>query len=306
MAKTHETSLICTDPASVGTRLDKYLFAQFPDYSRAYFQELIDEGLVTVNQHPAKSSYPLKASDQITITFRTKEYNLAPAPVTFGIVDEQADFVVVNKPAGLSVHPSPSMPDEVTLVNGLLHRFKEINEFEEKERPGIVHRIDKNTSGLLIIARNQKAQKELSEMFKNRQMHKTYLLLASKHPDRSGSIDLPIGRHAIERHKMTTFGIEPREALTNYNVLVYYDDCSLVAARIITGRTHQIRVHFASQGHGLIGDAVYGKSSKLIARQALHAWKLSFDWRGKTYNYVCPVPDDFKRCLQALTQQKKD
>lgn len=219
-------------------------------------------------------------------------------PVDFGIVDQQPDFFVINKPAGLVVHPTQSALEEVTLVNGLLHRFAEFQGFEDKERPGIVHRLDKNTSGLMLIARNQKAQIELASMFKNRQIHKTYLALVSNHPPQKGTVDLPIGRHPHERHKMSTFGIEARPALTHYNVLKYYNDSTLIAANIVTGRTHQIRVHCAAIGHGLIGDATYGVSSKLIDRQALHAWKISFEYKGKLHEYTQPVPDDFKNALK--------
>lgn len=304
MEKHTFTTLLCSDPAWFDTRLDKYLFAQFPQYSRTYFQELIDEGLILVNNKIPKSNYHLKSGDSIGITFKIKQYNLEPMPVDFQIVDEQQDFLIINKPAGLLVHPTLSAADEATLVNGLLYHFKEIQSFDDKERPGIVHRLDKNTSGLLIIARNQSAQKELSAMFKNRAVHKKYIALVHKHPSTSGTIDLPIGRDMRERHKMGVFGIEHRPAITHYKILATYADCSLLQATIVTGRTHQIRVHCASMGHSIVGDAVYGTQSPLISRQALHSWHIDFEFRGKSYTYTCPIPEDFRQLLKTVNQKK--
>ena len=298
------TTITITDPGAIGTRLDRFLASQFPEYSRSYFKALIDDGLILVNGLQAKSSQAVKLSDVLTITFKSKTFNLAPIPVAFDIVDEHKDFIVINKPAGLSVHPSLSAPDEVTLINGLLHRFGDMAHFYEAERPGIVHRLDKNTSGLLLIARNPQAQAELSSLFKDRKIHKKYIALVHKHPDRSGSVDLPIGRHAIERHKMGVFGIEARSALSHYRVLAYYADASLLEVAIVTGRTHQIRVHMASIGHPIVGDAVYGTSSTHIGRQALHSWYVAFNFRGKDYAYSCPIPHDMIHAINALKSKK--
>jgi 23S rRNA pseudouridine1911/1915/1917 synthase len=298
------TTITITDAGAVGTRLDRFLAAQFPEYSRSYFQGLIDEGLILVNGVQAKSSQAVKLSDVLTITFKSKTFNVAPQPVAFDIVDEQKDFIVVNKPAGLSVHPSLSAPEEVTLINGLLHRFAEMAHFDDDQRPGIVHRLDKNTSGLLLIARNPQAQAELSTLFKNRKIHKKYIAVVHKHPDRSGSVDLPIGRHALERQKMGVFGIQARPALTHYRALAYYPDASLLEVAIVTGRTHQIRVHMASMGHPIVGDTVYGASSTHIGRQALHSWYVAFNFRGKDYAYSCPIPHDMIQAISALKSKK--
>ncbi len=304
MEKQKFTTLLCIDPAWFNTRLDRYLFAKFPHYSRTYFQELIDEGHVLVNSRNCKSNYQLKSGDIIGITFIIKQYNLEPMPVDFQIIDEQEDFLIINKPAGLMVHPTLSAANQTSLVNGLLYYFKEIQNFADKERPGIVHRLDKNTSGLLIIARNQSAQKELSNMFKSRHIHKKYIALVHKHPNATGTIDTPIGRDPRERHKMSIFGIEHRSAITHYKVLARYNDCSLLQATIVTGRTHQIRVHCASIGHSIVGDTVYGTASPLIARQALHSWHIAFDFKGKSYVYTCPIPDDFKQLIKIINQKK--
>lgn len=304
MIKKTTIHLVCSYPEHQSMRLDKFLYVQFPEYSRAYFQELIEEGLVLVNQGKTKSNYHVKKADQVTVTFKIKQYNLEPVPVAFDVIDQQDDFLIINKPAGLLVH-SIAGSDEPSLVNGLLYHFKEIGGLSNDERPGIVHRLDKNTSGLMIIARNYHAHKLLSAMFKDRNIHKTYLALVSGNPEKKGSIDLPIGRHPIERHKMSTFGIDTRPALTHYKVLASYSDTALIAAHIITGRTHQIRVHCAALGHGLIGDDVYGVPSLLIARQALHSWKISFEFKGKNYSYSCPLPEDFKQLVAKCNQQKK-
>lgn len=304
MIKKSPIHLVCSDPEQEGMRLDKFIFAQFPEYSRAYFQSLIEEGLVLVNQNQTKSNYHVKKADQVNVTFKTKQYNLEPVAVAFDVIDEQEDFLIINKPAGLLVH-STGHSDQVSLVNGLLYHFKEIAGLSDDERPGIVHRLDKDTSGLMIIARNPQAHMQLSSMFKGRNVTKTYLALVSGSPEKKGSIDLPIGRHPIERHKMSTFGIDTRPALTHYKVLARYNDCALVAAHIVTGRTHQIRVHFSTLGHGLLGDAVYGVPSTLIERQALHAWKVSFEFKGKPYSYTCPLPDDIKQVVAACNSEKK-
>lgn len=292
------------DTASKDMRLDRFLFSQFPEYSRSYFQELIDNGLIYVNNKPAnKSSYLIRIADQVTVTFKNRQCNLNPIAMDFQVIDQQTDFIIINKPAGLLVHHAASQPETPTLVNGLLYHFSQLKESADQERPGIVHRLDKDTSGLMIVALNDPAHILLSNMFKNRQVQKTYLAVTSKHPAPSGKIDLPVGRHPTERQKMSTKGIESRPALTFYNVLKLYKDTALVAAKIITGRTHQIRVHFAALGHGLIGDEVYGHKSPLINRQALHSWKIAFEYKGKQFCYTCPVPEDFKQLLIALNQE---
>ena len=283
------------------------MFDQFPEYSRAYFQELISNGLVRINSKKVtKGSYKIKKTDSIEIDFpEEKQFDLKPKKVDFEIVDTQKDFVIVNKPAGLIVHHSDKTSDDVTLVNGLLYKFKELNEFEDKERPGIVHRLDKGTSGLLIIARNIKSHIKLSSMFKEREVKKTYLAIVKGHPTKTGRIDFPVGRHPAQRHLMSHLSPFGKEALTYYDVLKYYDDYSLVAVHIVTGRTHQIRVHFAATGHGLIGDSMYGFLSKDISRPALHAWKISFDYKDKTFNYLKSVPKDFQKLLIKLNKDLK-
>jgi len=291
----------------VGFRLDRLLFAQFPDYSRTYFQDLIQNGFVCVNgKKVTKSGYKVQIGDRIDIQIPPlKEYDLRPVDVEFEIVDQNDDFIVINKPAGLVVHPSDNNKDEVSVVHGLLHKFKDFSQIEDEQRPGIVHRLDRQTSGLMLVARTPKAQRDLISMFERRKISKTYLAIVARHPHKSGKIEFPIGRHPVHRHKMSHMGISSREALSIYESLVYYKDSSLVKIKIVTGRTHQIRVHMAAIGHGLLGDAVYGYKSKLIDRQALHSWHLSFDYKGKKFDYTKPVPKDMKNLLKALKSGEK-
>jgi 23S rRNA pseudouridine1911/1915/1917 synthase len=179
-----------------------------------------------------------------------------------------------------------------------------MQDLEGSERPGIVHRIDKNTSGLLLVARNLQAHNLLSALFKERKIQKTYLAVVNGVPPASGRIDLPVGRHPTERHKMSTKGIEARPALTFFTVEQQLNDASLLAVRIVTGRTHQVRVHCAAIGHGLLGDDVYGVKSPFIDRQALHAWQIQFSYKGQDFSFQAPLPDDMQDLLTALAGTK--
>jgi 23S rRNA pseudouridine1911/1915/1917 synthase len=295
-------SIVCQQPEFIGSRLDKFLFAQFPEYSRSYFQQLIELQKIFVNHKVAsKASYSLRLNDIVDVNFfHTQEFDLAPRKVDFEIIDDQEDFLIINKPAGLVVHNSTNNQSEDSLVHGLLYKFQDFDQFEESERPGIVHRIDRDTSGLLIVAKNQAAQIAFSKMFKQREIHKTYLAVVHEHTDLKGTIEYPIGRHVTKRHKMSHLGINSKPALTHYNTLAYYKQSSLVAVNIITGRTHQIRVHFSAIGHGLLGDDLYGRTHKLMPRQALHAWKISFIFKNKPFTYLCPPPKDFVNLIHNL------
>lgn len=298
-----QVTLIYSKQESNHIRLDKFLFEKFPDYSRSYFQKLIENNQVLVNKNPVqKCSHVLKESDQLTITFSpTHSYNITPQKVAFEIIDEQNDFLVINKPAGLVVHQGASKIQQPSLVHGLLYHFAEFQQFDDKERPGIVHRLDKDTSGILLIARNPQTQIQLSNLFKNRNLQKTYLALVKGHPPIEGTIALPIGRHPSKRHMMAPHGIANRQALSFYQVKTYFENYTLLEVNPVTGRTHQIRVHLASQGYPIIGDQTYGiQSPFLIQRQALHAWKIAFEFKGKKYHYTAPLPQDFQALLDIL------
>jgi len=276
-------------------RLDHFLAVNLPDHSRSQVTRLIEQGHVQVNGKPvSKSGHFLASGDEIIVTLMPpRELKGRPQDIDLDIVADENDFIVINKPAGLLVHHAPTSRDEVSLVDGLLFHFNELKQFGDDLRPGIVHRLDKQTSGLVLVAKNQKAQQTLTDLFKNRLIKKTYLAVASGHPDREGCIEYPIGRHPRLRHKMSHRGIASREAITRYSVLSYADDTSLVAFFPVTGRTHQIRVHAAAIGHPIIGDVTYGSTSRLINRQALHAYKLSFTYQDIPHVYQAPLPQDF-------------
>ena len=290
----------------IPSRLDNVLFKRFPLYSRSYFQILVKNNLIKVNNKIViKNSYKPTLDDVIEVSFpEEKSFDLKPQNINLEIIDQQKDFIIINKPAGLMVHPSPNNEDDKSVVAGLLYKFSELKDFHDRERPGIVHRLDQNTSGLLITVRNIPTQISFSKMFQNREINKTYLAVVKGHPNKGGKIDFDIGRHPKKRHMMSHLGISPKTAVTYYKVLVYYKDCSLVEVRIITGRTHQIRVHLAAIGHGVIGDPIYGYQSKQIKRQALHAWKLDFEYKNKKYSYVKPVPEDMVQLLKTLNNRE--
>lgn len=298
-------SFVCSEEDLVLKRLDIVIFYKFPEYSRSYFRNLIDQGLITINKSKtAKASYKIKENDLIEIKFpKVIQYDLTPTEVEFGIVDIQPEFLIINKPAGLLVHPSEFSKAEVTLVHGLMYKFEELKELNNSERPGIVHRIDRGTSGLMIIARNTKSQIRLSNMFKDRVIKKTYLAIVKGHPPKNGKIELPIGRHPNQRHLMSHQSHNPKKALTYYKVLQYFKNESLVEIKIVTGRTHQIRVHMAAIGHGIIGDDYYGYQSKTINRPALHAHELAFEFKDKPYSYKQEVPEDFQKLIDSLKER---
>ncbi len=294
---------ICVSDESVDSkvRLDSFLYEIYPDYSRSYFQKLIKQGFVLVNNKSVNKSFCISPRDEIEVKFgKVKSLCVGPIEVDFDIVSMEKDFIVINKPAGLTVHHSKDICKEPTLVHGLLYRFKEFEDFIDDDRPGIVHRLDRYTSGLIIVARNIIGHIALANLFKDRKIEKSYLAVVKGHPDKDGKIDFAIGRHPVDRKKMSHVSYSGKRALTYYNVLKYYKDEALVRVRIITGRTHQIRVHFAAIGHGLLGDDIYGVKSKLIKRQALHSYELSFEYKRKKYFYKVDYPDDFKKLLKNL------
>jgi 23S rRNA pseudouridine1911/1915/1917 synthase len=294
---------VCGDEiSSTNSRLDNFLTIKFSDYSRTYFQKLIKDGFIKVNDSIIKkSSFLLKEGDSVSVEFPpVKQFDLTPTKVDFEVIDIQDDFVVINKPPGLMVHPAASAKDQITLVHGLLYKFKELSNFENIERPGIVHRLDKDTSGVMVVARNIPAQIKLAAAFKDRKVKKIYLALVEGHPQKTGKIDFSIGRHPKLSYKMSHLGFNSRPALTRYKVLEYFKDCALVEVQIFTGRTHQIRVHFSAIGHSVLADIVYGKSSKLIERQALHAQELEFELDGKKYSYKADLLQDFKLLLEKI------
>jgi len=291
------------DAADAEKRLDIYLNDFFERYSRSFFKRLIDDNLILVNEKSVKAGYALKEGDKVSVTFPSlpAPKDLAPFDKDLGvkIVAQEPDFVVLFKPAGLMVHKPNEYTDEVTLVDWLLASYPQLSSVGIPERPGIVHRLDKDTSGLLLVTLNNFAQHTFGDLFRARAVEKIYWALVKGHPEKTGVIEFSIGRDPVFKHRMIHLPVKgkKRDAITQYKVVTYYKDYSLVEVRLITGRTHQIRVHFAAIGHPLLGDALYGKQSKLIARQALHAKKISFEYQGKKYSYEYPVPEDMQKLI---------
>ncbi len=291
-------------------RLDQFLTTALAgQHSRSQIASFIKEGAVTVNGLPAiKPSLLVVDGQTITITIpQPPLFPLAPQAIEFEILAEEQDFLVINKPAGLMVHHATSAPEAKTLVQGLLHKYPEFSQFESNERPGIVHRLDKDTSGLILVARNPQALTALANLFKNRSLEKKYHALVAGWPARQGTIDLPIGRHPGNRTVMSINGLAARSAITHYNALTYYtNNITLLECTIVTGRTHQIRVHCAHEKFPIVGDPVYGASSPLIGRQALHAYSIAFEYKGKQYAYTAPYPQDFTAAIQKLVEEPVD
>ena len=287
--------------ARPGERLDKYIAEQC-QISRSYAQKLIDDGQVAVNGHAAKASQKLNAGDRIVASIPPPSpISLAPEDIPLKVIYEDKDLIVIDKPAGLLVHPAAGQYTG-TLVNAILARCPDLGEINGSIRPGIVHRLDKNTSGLMMVAKNEAAQRSLSRQIKQRSIKKVYLALVLGHlsPER-GAIDAPIGRHPGDRKRMAVVS-GGREARTGYKVLKYFDDYTLVEAMPETGRTHQIRVHFAAIGHSILGDHIYGKRSPLLGRQFLHAHRLGFKLpsSGEFVEFGAELPPDLEEVLKQL------
>ncbi|MGZ6255051.1 MAG: RluA family pseudouridine synthase [Candidatus Chromulinivorax sp.] len=296
----------------VQIRIDAFLVQKLTDLSRSALQKLLTEKQVLVNNIICtKSSYKIKEHDVITIN--TTEKSTDRSTLSFNtnfnipIIADYPDFLIINKPVGLVVHPPQATYTQITLVDWIIANYPTIKNVGDADRPGIVHRLDADTSGLMIIAKHQKAHDQLSAMFKNHEIQKTYLALAIGHPPATGIINYPIARHPVQKNIMHAFtGIKEiasaRDALTQYQVLEYFEDFSLVEIKPKTGRTHQIRVHFKAIGHPLLGDQVYGKASKIIGYHVLHACKLEFVWDETVHSFENQLPDAI---TNIIAKQKK-
>lgn len=285
-------------------RLDKYLADSCPNLTRSYIKRLIESGNILVNTRIAKPSLKLKKKDFIELKIPPQDTpSIFPQNIPIEIIYHDDDFIVVNKPAGLTMYPAPGHVS-YTLVNALLYRFPDLEKFGNTLRPGIVHRLDKDTSGLVVIARNEKARRELVDLFKSRSIVKGYIvLIKGKLEPEAGVIDAPIGRDPINRKKMAVIS-SGKPARTEYKVIKYIDRYTLVDVKIRTGRTHQIRVHFASIGYPVVGDPVYGIKNPFLGRQFLHAYFLEFKspFDGRLYTFRSDLPSDLKTALREFVE----
>ena len=301
-----------------GIRLDKFLAKRFPDHSRAYFQKLIEKGKVTVNDRPAEKDASLKAGDLVLGEFElVSEISIAPDDsVKFKVIYDAKEFAVVEKPAGLVTHPSATHKSG-TLVNGLLARWPEIMSVGENSlRPGIVHRLDKETSGLMVVAKAQPMYLWLKKQFQDRKVEKKYIALVfGKMSQKEGEISVPIARRKTKQITIPDANkgfsgnaYKSRKASTGFKILNFYDNFTLVEALPRTGRMHQIRVHFKHIGHPLAGDKTYASKLVLSAlpmeRHFLHAGYLAFDLpSGEKAEFSSDLPTDLKEILNGLEKK---
>ena len=284
-----------------GDRIDKYLAKVFSDQSRSYLQGLIEKGNILVNDKCVKSNYKLKIYDEVKVTIPEPLILKAEAEdIPLNIVYEDSDVIVVNKPQGMVVHPAPGNYSG-TLVNGLLYHCKDLSTINGVIRPGIVHRIDKDTSGILVVAKNDNSHNFLSEQLRDHSMKREYYaVVEGRLKNDKGTIDKPLGRNKKDRLKM---GIVEggRRAVTHYEVLERYNNTTLIKCILETGRTHQIRVHLSYINHPIINDPVYGSKKKITSfGQMLHATELSFihPKTNEKMTFKCEVPDEFNQILE--------
>jgi len=293
-------------------RLDLFLKEKIPELSRSRIQTAIKDGQVKVNGLLARSGQKLKAGEVVEVLFEEKApiSQLQPQPIELKVVYEDEQILVIDKPAGLVVHPGAGLTGR-TLVNGLIFYYPEIKIVGSPLRPGIVHRLDKETSGLMVVARTQIAYSSLRQQFEDRTVKKTYLGLArGRFKEKEGIISLPVGRHPFKRQKMSVKSNKPRVALTRYEVLRQFHHSTFLALNPLTGRTHQIRVHLAAIGHPLVGDSRYGQPEgnrrKQEGRLFLHAFRLSFSHpvSNEQVTFESPLPPALQSRLEREEQEK--
>jgi 23S rRNA pseudouridine1911/1915/1917 synthase len=304
----------------VGERLDRYLTRQLPTHSRAYLQHLIDDRQILVDGRATKPGYRLRAGDRISVNLPPpRPSGVLPQPIPLHILYEDAYLLVLNKAAGMVVHPSPGNASG-TLVNALLAHCTQLSGIGGIERPGIVHRLDKDTSGAMVVAKDDATHRGLARLFADRQVKKRYLAIVQGNiRDAEGVIDAAVGRHPVHRQKMSTQTRVGRQAVTEFRVLERFGFYTLVVLQPRTGRTHQIRVHMAAVGHPLLGDPTYGHAQKArqrsplahqlswFHRQALHAWVLGFvhPATGEWLECRAPLPADLEQVLAILRREAK-
>ena len=289
-----------------GERLDAFLARSVPGLTRSAAQKLLEDGAVTLSGRPGKKNDRTAAGMEVSLTLPDPEpLDVLPQDIPLDVVYEDDDVIVVNKPVGMVVHPAPGHPDG-TLVNALLyHCGSSLSGINGVLRPGIVHRIDRDTSGLIIAAKNDRAHLALAAQLQDHTLARVYEAVAVRSlKEDSGTVDAPIGRHPVDRKKMAVDRKNGRPAVTHWSVLARYPGYTRVECRLETGRTHQIRVHMASIGHPLLGDVVYGSKKPFpgLAGQCLHAKRLRFlhPSTGEPVEVECPLPQWFTDVLKKI------
>lgn len=290
---------LCKDS---GERIDRFLASKCPELSRTRIKRLIVEGEVTVDGVETNAGYRLRTGQSVKIRVpEPTSSHIAPQAIPISVLYEDAHLLVVDKPAGMAVHPGVGHPDS-TLLNAILGLDSEIARVGGQMRPGLVHRLDKDTSGLMLVAKNDESHEHLSAQFKDRSVKKGYLALVVGYPEPAEAIiDAPVGRDPHDRKKMAIVD-DGRAASTLYRTVQRYRGCSYIDVRPKTGRTHQIRVHFASVGHSIVGDVTYGQSDPRLDRHFLHAAYLEFEHpaTGMRQAIESPLPDDLQAVLNEL------
>lgn len=310
-----ETREFVVAPQDAGRRLDIFLARQMPDWSRSSLQRQIVSGQVTLGSETIyKAGEVVKAGEKITVRAPLREMRALAEDLPVNIIYEDSDLVVVNKPAGMVVHVGAGVKSG-TLVNALLHHIRKLSTGGGEHRPGIIHRLDKMTSGLLIVAKNDAAHRILADQFKGREVHKTYqALVHGRIANETGKMMQPVGRDPVRRVRMKAGGIRARDAETHYRVVQRFAHFTLVDAEPRTGRTHQIRVHFATLGHPVVGDTLYGAPAKItlggkvrktLERNFLHAAAIEFRHpkSGKPLRLEAPLPQELREFLGSLEVQ---
>jgi 23S rRNA pseudouridine1911/1915/1917 synthase len=295
----------------IGERLDKFIANHLPELSRTYIQQLIEQGDVRVDNIPRRRTFKMTPGQTVTFEIPAPVIDeLEPEAIPLNIVYEDADVLVIDKPAGMVVHPAPGHPSG-TVANAVVHHAPEIS-IAGSNRPGIVHRLDKDTSGLMVIAKTDRARVSLVKQWNVRSVEKLYVALASGVVEpNEATVDVPVGRDPVARSKMAVVA-NGRDAVTHFTVRERFADASLLDLLIDTGRTHQIRVHLDFIGHPVVGDRVYnrrsgrtGGSSSLVSRQFLHASRLAFELPGGTrVSFDSPLPEDLQTALETLEQER--
>ncbi|SKA01824.1 RluA family pseudouridine synthase [Anaerorhabdus furcosa] len=293
------------DETEEGGRLDKILSEKSEDFSRARIQQLLDQGLILVNDEIKKNNYKVKRGDEITIDIpEVKELEAFPQDLNLDILYEDEDIIVVNKPKGMVVHPGAGNPDH-TLVNGLLFHCKDLSGINGVLRPGIVHRIDKDTTGCIVACKNDKAHEAISKQLSNKTCSRDYIAIVhGELPHEYGTIDAPIGRDSKDRQKMTVTDKNGRDAVTHFKVEERFKGFTLVSFKLETGRTHQIRVHMQYIGYPIVGDPKYAfRNTRTDTEgQVLHAEALTLvhPTTNETMTFKAPLPDYFKALIEEM------